>query len=356
MQQISDQKTPLSPVRLSESHDALVLLDQTCLPAEEKYLTLKSLPEIHAAIYRLSVRGAPAIGIAAAYAVYLAARYSPAQDYDLLDKDIDDACRYLATARPTAVNLFWALDRMQRCLRNHPQATADRAREILLGEALAIHAEDTAVCRLIGENGLPLLQPGYGILTHCNAGSLATSAYGTALAPIYLGHERGYSFHVFADETRPLLQGARLTAYELQRAGVDVTLICDNMAASVMEKGWIQAVLVGCDRVAANGDTANKIGTSGVAILARYFNIPLYVCAPASTLDFQCPDGQAIHIEERRPEEITELGFSRRMAPSGIQTYNPAFDVTDHRLISAFITEKGVLRPPYEQSLTRLRS
>ncbi|MEA4888038.1 MAG: S-methyl-5-thioribose-1-phosphate isomerase [Clostridiaceae bacterium] len=355
MKQSLNPKTPLVPVRLTENHDALVLLDQTGLPAEEKYLTLKSLPEIHAAIYRLSVRGAPAIGIAAAYAVYLAARYSPAQDYDMLEKDVDEACRFLATARPTAVNLFWALDRMRRCLRSHPQESADQAREILLREAQAIHAEDTAVCRLIGENGLTLLQPGFGLLTHCNAGSLATSAYGTALAPIYLGQERDYHFHVFADETRPLLQGARLTAYELQRAGVDVTLICDNMAATVMEKGWVQAVLVGCDRVAANGDAANKIGTAGAAILARYFNIPFYVCAPASTLDFQCADGRAIHIEERRPEEITELGFSHRMAPSGIKVYNPAFDITDHRLISAFITEKGVLYPPFEQSLTLLR-
>lgn len=219
--------------------------------------------------------------------------------------------------------------------------------ELLRVEAEAIRAEDAAACRKIGENCLSLLRPGMGILTHCNAGHLAVSEYGTALAPVYLGEERGYGFKVFADETRPLLQGARLTAYELQKVGVDVTLICDNMASAVMRKGWVQAVVVGCDRVAANGDTANKIGTSGVAILARYYGIPFYVLGPTSTIDLNCPDGDSIVIEERNPKEITDMWYASRMAPEGVKAYNPAFDVTPHDLITAIITEKGIAYPPF---------
>ena len=207
------------------------------------------------------------------------------------------------------------------------------------------------VHKAIGEYGLSLLQTGAGLLTHCNAGQLATSHYGTATAPIYLGQERGYNFKVFADETRPLLQGARLTTLELNAAGVDVTLICDNMAATVMKNGWVQAVLVGCDRVAANGDTANKIGTMGVAILAHNFNIPFYVCAPSSTIDLNCPTGDNIHIELRKPEEISEKWYAQPMAPKGINIYNPAFDVTDNRFITAIVTEFGIVRPPYQDNL-----
>lgn len=249
---------------------------------------------------------------------------------------------YLAGSRPTAVNLVAALNRMERVLVAHPTLSVPEWKELLYKEAIAIREEDAAACRQIGENCLALLRPGMGILTHCNAGHLAVSEYGTALAPIYLGQERGYGFKVFADETRPLLQGARLTAYELSRAGVDVMLICDNMASIVMRKGWVHAVVVGCDRVAANGDVANKIGTSGVAILARHYKIPFYVLGPTSTIDSSCPDGDSIVIEERNPDEVTEMWYSRRMAPKDVKVYNPAFDITPHELITAIITEKGI--------------
>jgi methylthioribose-1-phosphate isomerase len=222
-------------------------------------------------------------------------------------------------------------------------------------EAENILAEDAEVCRKIGENALMLLTKDMGILTHCNAGQLATAKYGTALAPIHIGQERGYNFKVYADETRPLLQGARLTTFELMSAGVDVTLICDNMASTVMNNGWVNAVIVGCDRVAANGDMANKIGTAGVAILAKHYEIPFYVCAPFSTLDFQCASGKDIKIELRKDEEITEMWFKERMAPSGIKVYNPAFDVTDASLVTAFVTEYGIAMPPYKQSLLKIK-
>ena len=258
------------------------------------------------------------------------------------DPGEDEIKEYLAGSRPTAVNLVAALNRMERVLVAHPTLSVPEWKELLYKEAIAIREEDAAACRQIGENCLALLRPGMGILTHCNAGHLAVSEYGTALAPIYLGQERGYGFKVFADETRPLLQGARLTAYELSRAGVDVTLICDNMASIVMRKGWVHAVVVGCDRVAANGDVANKIGTSGVAILARHYKIPFYVLGPTSTIDSSCPDGDSIVIEERNPDEVTEMWYSRRMAPKDVKVYNPAFDITPHELITAIITEKGI--------------
>ena len=242
----------------------------------------------------------------------------------------------------TSASVVAALNRMERVLVAHPTLSVPEWKELLYKEAIAIREEDAAACRQIGENCLELLRPGMGILTHCNAGHLAVSEYGTALAPIYLGQERGYGFKVFADETRPLLQGARLTAYELSRAGVDVTLICDNMASVVMRKGWVHAVVVGCDRVAANGDVANKIGTSGVAILARHYKIPFYVLGPTSTIDGSCPDGDSIVIEERNPDEVTEMWYSRRMAPKDVKVYNPAFDITPHELITAIITEKGI--------------
>ena len=254
---------------------------------------------------------------------------------------------YLASSRPTAVNLFTALERMEAALLKCQGAGVEVLKQVLREEAEAIRKEDATACRKIGEYGLSLLKPGMGLLTHCNAGHLAVSEYGTALAPIYLGQEQGFGFSVFADETRPLLQGARLTAFELQKAGVDVTLICDNMASSVMKQGWVQAVLVGCDRVAANGDTANKIGTSGVAVLAKYYGIPFYVLGPTSTIDMDCPTGKEIKIEERDPAEVTEKWYTRRMAPEGIHVYNPAFDVTSAELITAIITEKGIAYPPF---------
>jgi methylthioribose-1-phosphate isomerase len=228
--------------------------------------------------------------------------------------------------------------------------------EALKSEADLIRAEDEQICRRIGENGLALLQPGWGLLTHCNAGALATSGYGTATAPIYLGSRNGYAFKVFVDETRPLLQGARLTAWELHAAAIDVTVICDNMASMVMRRGWVQAVLVGCDRVAANGDTANKIGTSGVAILAKHYGIPLYVHAPLSSIDLACASGREIPIEERAEEEIAEMWYARRMTPQGVKAYNPSFDVTENSLITAFVTEKGVIRQPYVESIRALFS
>lgn len=347
MKNITDLKT----VRLSDDLNAVVILDQTRLPAEECYLELSSAEEIWDAIYKLKVRGAPAIGVAAAYGIYVCSRQIQAGSFDEFYTEFHRIKNYLAGARPTAVNLVAALERMEKVVLNNVSATVPDLVELLHGEAMAIREEDAAACRCIGEYGLLLLCPGMGILTHCNAGHLAVSEYGTALAPIYLGEERGYGFKVFADETRPLLQGARLTAYELHRAGVDVTLICDNMASSVMQKGWVQAVLVGCDRIAMNGDIANKVGTSGVAVLARHYGIPFYVLGPTSTIDKQCPDGKSIIIEERDPDEVSGMWYTHRMAPDGIHIYNPAFDVTPHKLITAIITEKGIAYPPFEESL-----
>lgn len=341
-------------VRLDDENDALVILDQTCLPYETRIMHLKSQKEIRDAIYLLQVRGAPAIGATAAFGIYLAAKGCQTEDFTQFKSAFKEAQDYLASARPTAVNLCWALERMARVVDSHSDLPVSQIKRLLREEATAIRDEDIRVCKAIGEHGLTLLKDGYGILTHCNAGQLATSRYGTALAPIHLGKERGYTFHVYADETRPLLQGARLTAYELVSAGIDTTLICDSMASQVMKNGWVDAVLVGCDRVAANGDTANKIGTSGVAVLARHYNIPFYVCAPTSTIDLHCPSGDKIHIEERPPEEVTEMWYQRRMAPEGVKVYNPAFDATEAGLITAFITEHGIIRPPYEKSLKEL--
>lgn len=343
IQKLADLKT----VCLDEQANAVVILDQTLLPARELYLSLSTAEEIWEAIYTLKVRGAPVIGVAAAYGIYVCSQRFVASSFAAFYTQFKEIKDYLASSRPTAVNLVAALCRMERVVLENKEKSLPEIKQRLLEEAKAIRAADAAACRQIGTHCLSLLRPGMGILTHCNAGHLAVSEYGTALAPIYLGEERGYGFKVFADETRPLLQGARLTAYELQKAGVDVTLICDNMASSVMQKGWIQAVVVGCDRVAANGDTANKIGTSGVAVLARHYGIPFYVLGPTSTLDMTCPDGRSIVIEERNPEEVTDMWYSQPMAPAGVKVYNPAFDVTPHELITAIITEKGIAYPPY---------
>lgn len=347
MKNITDLKT----VRFSDDLNAVVILDQTRLPTEESYVALSSAEEIWDAIYKLKVRGAPAIGVAAAYGIYICSRQIQAVSHHNFYREFRRIKDYLASARPTAVNLVAALNRMEKVVLENFSVTIPALVQLLHTEALAIREEDAAACRRIGEHCLSLLRPGMGILTHCNAGHLAVSEYGTALAPIYLGEERGYGFKVFADETRPLLQGARLTAYELHRAGVDVTLICDNMASTVMHKGWVQAVIVGCDRIAMNGDVANKIGTSGVAVLAHYYGIPLYVLGPTSTIDTQCPDGKSIIIEERDPAEVSEMWYTQRMAPEDVKIYNPAFDVTPNELITAIITEKGVIYPPFEESL-----
>ena len=332
----------------------LDLLDQTLLPTELKYVGCRDTATLFEAIRSLRVRGAPAIGVAAAYGVCLGLQGT----VDLNESDffarLDETCRYLATSRPTAVNLFWALDRMrqsaelQRGLVPH-----ELLQSMLLDEARRIHEEDAAMCRAIGKHGAALLNGGDGILTHCNAGALATSEYGTALALLYAAQEQGKRLRVFVDETRPLLQGARLTAWELQRRGFDVTLICDNMAAQVMREGRVQAVVVGADRIAANGDTANKIGTYGVAVLAAAHEVPFYVAAPSSTFDLTLADGHGIPIEERDPREITH-GFGRQTAPAGVKVYNPAFDVTPARLIRGIVCERGVISPVNAENIRRL--
>ena len=358
MKSILDLKT----VRVDYEANALVILDQTLLPAEEVYKSLHTPQEIREAIWKLRVRGAPAIGVSAAYGISVCMQNSKAGTFPDFMQEFMQISDLLEGARPTAVNLAACLHRMKDRLLCRVEGMNGQAEDgpvlwkaILREEAQQIRDEDAAACRKIGENALTLLQPGMGLLTHCNAGHLAVSEYGTALAPIYLGQEKGYGFHVYADETRPLLQGARLTSFELFRSGVDVTLICDNMASAVMRQGRISAVLVGCDRVAANGDTANKIGTSGVAVLAKHYGIPFYVLGPVSTLDFDCPDGEAIHIEERPADEVTDLWYEKRMAPEGVKVYNPAFDVTPASLITAIITEKGIARPPFRESLARFR-
>lgn len=351
----------ITPVRYED--DRLMILDQTLLPGEERYIEIKTKEDIWKAINKLQVRGAPAIGVAAAYGVYRAVRDLETENFSDFAREFHWAKEYIATARPTAVNLFWALERMEKkllaledglCFEPSWNQELDYIKEELRKEADAIRSEDEAACLAMGEYGLSLLKKGMGILTHCNAGTLATAKYGTCLAPIYLGQERGYEFKVFADETRPLLQGARLTSWELSQAGVDVTLICDNMAASVMKKGWIDAVVVGCDRMAANGDGANKIGTSQVAILAKEYGIPFYMFVPVSTIDLSTPAGDQITIEERRGGEIYEMWYQKPMAPAGIKTYNPSFDVTDHQYITAVVTEKGIVYPPYTENLRKV--
>lgn len=387
-------------VDLDLETDELVIIDQTLLPGKTEIIRLKTAQEIWDAIYLLRVRGAPAIGVAAAMGIYILAKQI-AVEKNMLDRtngagqsEIKNVAReetlnneqiktlnneqpetqnasqleifeifyaefvkqkdFLNSARPTAVNLSWALERMDRLCQSMKGKTVADIIVSLQKEAIEIKNEDIRVCKAIGEYGLSLVKPGDGILTHCNAGQLATCKYGTATAPIYLGHERGYNFKVFADETRPLLQGARLTAYELHSAGVDVTLICDNMASTVMKNGWINAVFVGCDRVAANGDAANKIGTSGVAAIAKYYGVPVYICAPTSTIDMNTPTGTEIKIEQRPAEEVTEMWYKERMAPDGVKVFNPAFDVTDHELIAGIVTEYGVATAPYEEAFKKI--
>jgi methylthioribose-1-phosphate isomerase len=320
------------------------LIDQTRLPTEFVQIECRDVPAVWEAIRALRVRGAPAIGIAAAFGAVLGARRAGMADTAALFGALHEATAALRTSRPTAVNLFWALDRMERVAEAHRHLGAPALLDRLLEEARTIAAEDRAMCRAIGGLGAGLIGPGQGVLTHCNAGGLATADYGTALAVVFAAHEQGKAIHVFADETRPLLQGARLTTWELQRRGVPVTLICDSMAAQVMKEGRVQVVVVGADRIAANGDTANKIGTYGVALLARAHAIPFYVAAPSSTFDLTLLDGSAIPIEQRDPSEVTH-GLGRVIAPEGVSVYNPAFDVTPAHLITGIITERAVIRP-----------
>ena len=346
--------THVENIRYDKEREELVIIDQTLLPNEERFITLTTAEEMYDAIKLLRVRGAPAIGICAAYSLYSLARAIQEEASEVFLTKLKEYAAYLNSSRPTAVNLSWALGEMVKTAEAHLDLPRAELLEVLYRKAVDIHEDDIAKCRAISEYGLSLVKDGDGILTHCNAGPLATSRYGTALGPILLGTEKGMKFHVFSDETRPLLQGARLTSYELHRAGVDVTLICDNMASIVMKNGWVQACFVGCDRVAANGDAANKIGTSGVAILAKHYGIPFYVLGPTSTIDMNCPDGTHIPIEERDPDEIKTMWYEKPMAPEGVKCYNPAFDVTDHELIAAIITEKGICRAPYTESLAAL--
>lgn len=359
-------------IALTEDGEAVRIVDQTLLPGQLKTIDLRDARECHDAIARLAVRGAPALGVFAGYAFYVLARGiawgrqgacapddSPATPTAEVDagylEHLQRMADYLDASRPTAVNLHWGLSRMMdraEGLRGEPVAQALGA---LRAEANAIWAEDVDRCTRISEYGLGLVQDGWGIITHCNAGPLATSKYGTSTGFVFLGAERGIHFKVFADETRPLLQGARLTSYELDRAGVDVTLICDNMASIVMSQGWVQACFVGCDRVAANGDTANKVGTSGLAIIAKHYGVPFYVMCPTSTLDYRCATGADIPIELRDGDEIKTMWYKHPMAPQGVKCYNPSFDVTDHSLITAIVTEKGVCFPPFSESLAAIR-
>ena len=348
------QVTHIDNVRLSDDGRAVRILDQSLLPNETIYLELQTPETLYEAIATLRVRGAPAIGIFAGYALYVLALQTKATSYADFLAECQKNRDYLNSSRPTAVNLRHMLDRVLAVVQSMPCADIPAIQAAMGQMAKAIHEEDIAMCTAISEYGLSLVKAGDGILTHCNAGPLATSRYGTGLGPLFLAQERGIPLHAFCDETRPLLQGARLTAYELQRAGIDCTLICDNMASLVMKQGKINACFVGCDRVARNGDTANKIGTSGVAILAKHYGIPFYVLGPSSTIDFTCPDGDHIPIELRDGAEIKEKFFSKPSSLPKVKCYNPAFDVTDNSLISAIITEKGICRPPYSESLKRL--
>lgn len=352
----STSDAPRAPT-LSWANGTVRLIDQTRLPVTCKVVTIRTVKEMWDAIRRLVVRGAPAIGCAAAYGVVLGVQQTRAKTPAAFRKQVEKAAAYLATSRPTAVNLFWALDRMKAVAEADASGDVACMKERLLQEAHAILEEDTAMCHAIGRHGLSVLpeiegRP-LGILTHCNAGGLATSAYGTALAVMYAAAEAGRSLDVYADETRPLLQGARLTTWELMRAGIPVTLICDNMACQVMKEGRIDVVVVGADRIAANGDAANKIGTCGVAVLARHFGIPFYIAAPMSTIDFAIPDGSGIPIEERDGDEIRH-GFGTWTAPRSVPTYNPAFDVTPASLLSGIITDRGVVEKPTKRKLQAL--
>ncbi len=342
----------LSTIEWSDGR--IKLIDQTLLPNEFKQIYCDDLESIWEAIKSLRVRGAPAIGIAGALGAVLGIWNSNADTYQEFMKALKSATDYLATSRPTAVNLFWALDRITKTAEENSHLSIPKLKDKLLAEAEEIIEEDKAMCRAIGQHGMALLHQDDTILTHCNAGGLATSDYGTALAVMFSAHDAGKNIKVFADETRPLLQGARLTTWELMQAGIDVTLICDNMAAQVMKEGKIQCVIVGADRIAANGDTCNKIGTYNVAILAQVHDIPFYVAAPTSTLDFALETGAEIPIEQRSADEVTE-GFGKATAPEGVKVYSPAFDVTPASLVSAIITEKGIARAPFTESLKALR-
>ncbi|MEE1114366.1 MAG: S-methyl-5-thioribose-1-phosphate isomerase [Eubacterium sp.] len=346
----------IDTVSLDDENSAIIIIDQTLLPAETKTIRLTKQKQIWDAIYTLQVRGAPAIGVTAGFGLYLAAKEigAKAATYDEFYAEFVKAKDYLDSSRPTAVNLSWALNQMDKVCRANSGKSIPELVEALHREAVRIQEEDIWACHKLGEYGLSLVHPGDGLLTHCNAGKLAATRYGMATAPMYLGQEKGYNFRVYCDETRPVLQGARLTAKELMDSGIDTTVICDNMSAALMKQGKVNAVFVGCDRVAANGDTANKIGTSVVATVANYYHVPMYIMAPTSTIDMNTKTGDEINIEQRPGEEVTEMWYKERMAPEGVKVFNPAFDVTDHELITAIVTEYGIAYPPYTESLKKI--
>src|SRR5438067_634697 len=339
---------------IAREADSVVMIDQRKLPKEEIYVRCKTAAEVARAIKTMVIRGAPAIGVAAAMGIALGIRNSKVTGTQKLAAEFHKICELLAATRPTAVNLFWAIERMRRTFAAAAQAgeSVDQIKDRLDAEAQAIHDEDVASCRAMGAFGAEVVPADAQILTHCNAGALATAGYGTALGVIRGAVEQGKRVAVFADETRPFLQGARLTAWELVRDGIQTTVITDNMTAALMRQGKVNMVVVGADRIAANGDTANKIGTYSVAVLAREHKIPFYVAAPLSTIDLDTPDGQHIPIEERNPREVTHVGGSQ-VAPAGAHIWNPAFDVTPHQYIAGFITERGIVRAPYTETLRR---
>ncbi|MBO0526355.1 S-methyl-5-thioribose-1-phosphate isomerase [Clostridium botulinum] len=343
----------LLAIKWDDKRDKLILLDQTILPNKIEYIEYDNVEGVYDSIKDMIVRGAPAIGVTAAYGLYFAAKIAPEDNFENFFKYLKEKSAYLDSSRPTAVNLSWALKVMESKALENKDKDVKEIKDILREEAKRIHEEDIEICKSIGENLITLLKDGVGILTHCNAGQLATSKYGTATSPMYLAKEKGWNFKVYSDETRPRLQGSTLTALELYEAGIDVTTITDNMAAMVMNQGKIDAVIVGCDRIAANGDTANKIGTMGVSILAKYFGIPMYIAAPTPSIDMNTKTGKDIPIEERNSEEVI-YRFGVYTAPKGVKVYNPGFDVTPHENITAIVTEKGIVYPPFEENLKKL--
>ncbi len=333
--------------------ETLFVLNQLKLPGVIEYNPRGTIKEVFGAIKDMELRGAPLIGISAAYGIYLGVKdIAAGSDAEFMEAMKENGA-YLSKARPTAVNLFWAIDKMIAKAQSLSEKTIEEKKEILLTEAIRIHEEDKENNRRIGENMLGVLKSPARLLTHCNAGVLATSEYGTATAAMYLAKEKGWDLKVYADETRPYLQGARLTAFELSQAGIDVVLICDNTAGYLMSQGKVDAVITGADRVAGNGDTANKIGTMSLAVLANYYKVPFYIAAPTSTIDLNIESGSEIPIEERAADELT-ICCGKKIAPDGIDVYNPAFDVTDHKLITAIVTEKGLVRPPFDENLRKV--
>ncbi len=362
--QLDDFFEKVITVKWGPDKKSVDIIDQTLLPGEVKRICLHTREEIWEAIKKLRVRGAPAIGVSAAYGIAVVADQLAATDYEEFRQQFHEAKEYLASSRPTAVNLFWALNRMEAVVEAHKGSSVSEIKALLYQEAEAIREEDVAISRSIGEIGYGLLEElktegePIGIMTHCNAGTLATAKYGTATAPMYIALEHGYEgsdMHVYCDETRPLLQGARLTSFELSNAGITTSVQCDNMASLLLKSGKVKIIFVGCDRVAANGDAANKIGTSGLAILAKHYGIPFYVCAPSSTIDPKTRAGEDIPIEMRDPEEIKSMWYKEPMAPEAVDaSFNPAFDVTDHDLITGIITEKGMCHAPYDKAFHEL--